>query len=167
MIVPPLNCDLEHGRAGHCSFYIIQLVVAIQILWIIASGLVKLSILALYLRIFNVLKYIRLGAWTLIILDLIWLISVTVAHGLECTPVAKIWDNNLPGHCLNTVALFMIGSIIDVVMDFLILLLPLPAIMRLQMGLHKKISLVVIFALGGLYVDYTVALLSLTLPIMN
>lgn len=129
-----------------------QIVVTIQILWIVSSGLVKLSILAFYLRIFNVLQYIRLSVWSLIVLDLIWLISVTIAHGLECIPVAKIWDDSLPGHCLNTVALFMIGSIVDVVMDFLILFLPLPAIMRLQMGLSKKISLVFIFALGGLYV---------------
>lgn len=79
-----------------------------------------------------------------------WVIGVTIAHGLECTPIAKSWDVSLPGHCLDTVSLYMIGSISDVVMDFLILILPLPAIARLQMPMSRKIELVIIFALGGL-----------------
>ncbi|KAI1348224.1 hypothetical protein F5Y01DRAFT_292849 [Xylaria sp. FL0043] len=123
---------------------------AIQILWLVASGLVKLSILTFYLRIFGILNYIRFSAWFLIVSVIIWLISVTVAHGLECVPVAKIWDESLLGHCLDTVTLFLGGSIADVAFDFLILVLPMPAIIELQLPLPKKISIVGIFVLGGL-----------------
>ncbi|KAF3058313.1 hypothetical protein GL218_05829 [Daldinia childiae] len=122
----------------------------IQILWIISSAIVKLSILAFYLRVFSILDYIRFSAWFLIVMVTCWLIGSTVAHGLQCQPVAKIWQDSLPGHCLDTESLFLIGSIADVVMDFLILALPLPAIIRLQMPLSRKLELVVIFALGGL-----------------
>ncbi|KAI1275961.1 hypothetical protein F5Y07DRAFT_145396 [Xylaria sp. FL0933] len=108
----------------------------------------KLSILTFYLRIFGILNYIRFSAWFLIVSVIIWLISVTVAHGLECVPVAKIWDESLPGHCLDTVTLFLGGSIADVASDFLILVLPMPAIIELQLPLPKKISIVGIFVLA-------------------
>ncbi|KAI1095501.1 hypothetical protein F5B19DRAFT_439760 [Rostrohypoxylon terebratum] len=122
----------------------------IQILWAISSSLVKLSILFFYQRVFGILRYVRFIAWFLIALVIIWMIGVTIAHALECTPIAKSWDVSLPGHCLDTVSLYMVGSISDVVMDFLILILPLPAIARLQMPMSRKIELVLIFALGGL-----------------
>jgi hypothetical protein len=127
-----------------------KLFFTVQILWLIASGLVKLSILTFYVRIFGVLGYIRYSAWFLIASVTIWLISITIAHGLECIPVAKIWDSELEGHCLDTVALFLGGSIADVSFDFLILVLPLPAIIKLNLPLPKKISIVGIFVLGGL-----------------
>ncbi|KAI0898723.1 hypothetical protein F4806DRAFT_312553 [Annulohypoxylon nitens] len=122
----------------------------IQVLWAISSSLVKFSILFFYQRIFGVLQYVRYSTWFLITMLTCWVIGVTIAHGLECTPIAKSWDVSLPGHCLDTVSLYMIGSISDVVMDFLILILPLPAIARLQMPMSRKIELVIIFALGGL-----------------
>ncbi|KAI0102816.1 hypothetical protein GGR51DRAFT_280366 [Nemania sp. FL0031] len=121
-----------------------------QIFWIIATGLVKLSILTFYLRVFGILNYIRFSAWILIILVASWMIGNTVAHGLQCIPVEKIWDSALPGHCLDTVLLYLIGSIADVVFDFIILFLPVPAILRLQLPTSRKLSLLVIFALGGL-----------------
>ncbi|KAI1126736.1 hypothetical protein F5Y10DRAFT_244229 [Nemania abortiva] len=121
-----------------------------QIFWIISTALVKLSILTFYLRVFGILNYIRFSAWTLIILITSWLIGNAVAHGLQCVPVEKIWDSALPGHCLDTVLLYLIGSIADVVFDFIILFLPLPAILRLQLPTSRKLSLLVIFALGGL-----------------
>ncbi|KAJ3553771.1 hypothetical protein NPX13_g10800 [Xylaria arbuscula] len=127
-----------------------DLLLGAKILWLTASGLVKLSILTFYLRTFGVLSYIRFSAWFLIVSVTIWLISVVVAHGLECIPVAKIWNEDIPGHCLDTVALFLGGSIADVVFDFLILVLPLPALIKLQLPLPKKISVVGIFVLGGL-----------------
>ncbi|KAI0406835.1 hypothetical protein F4802DRAFT_556278 [Xylaria palmicola] len=127
-----------------------KLFFSIQILWLIASGLVKLSILTFYLRIFGIMDYIRYSTWFLIVSVTIWLIGVVVAHGLECIPVAKIWNDMLPGHCLDTVALFLGGSIADVAFDFLILVLPMPAIITLRLPLPKKISVVGIFVLGGL-----------------
>ncbi|KAI1662759.1 hypothetical protein F4813DRAFT_341794 [Daldinia decipiens] len=98
----------------------------------------------------HILDYIRFSARFLIVMVSCWLIGSTVAHGLQCQPVAKIWQDSIPGHCLDTESLFLIGSIADVVMDFVILALPLPAIIGLQMPLSRKLELVVLFALGGL-----------------
>ncbi|KAI8630506.1 hypothetical protein F5Y19DRAFT_48267 [Xylariaceae sp. FL1651] len=127
-----------------------KLFFTVQLLWIFSSGLVKLSILAFYLRIFSVLTYVRACAWFLIGITTAWLISMPIAHGLQCIPVEKIWDSTVPGHCLDTVLLYLIGSIVDVVVDFLILLLPIPAIFKLQMPMPKKLSVLIIFIIGGL-----------------
>ncbi|KAI0887771.1 uncharacterized protein GGS22DRAFT_154240 [Annulohypoxylon maeteangense] len=131
-----------------------KLFFTMQIVWAISTSLVKFSILVFYLRVFSVLNYIRFSAWFLIITVACWMVSNAIARGFQCTPISKVWDDSLPGHCLDTVALFVIGSVSDVVLDFLILVLPLPAIVRLQMPLSKKILVAIIFALGGLYVSH-------------
>lgn len=130
---------------------------AIQILWIISSGFVKLSILAFYLRIFSIVDYVRISAWFLIVIVSGWMVSMSIARGMQCTPVAKIWDDALPGHCLDTVLLYMFGSILDVVADFVVLILPMPAIIQLRLPMSKKIMVVIIFLLGGLYVYHLIS----------
>ena len=68
----------------------------------------------------------------------------------ECNPRAKIWNPLLPGHCFNIDAFFLVTGIFNVVSDFYILLLPMPALWRLQIPLQKKIPMMIVFATGFL-----------------
>ncbi|KAI9794955.1 MAG: hypothetical protein M1833_007329 [Piccolia ochrophora] len=65
-----------------------------------------------------------------------------------CTPRSKIWNRTQEGHCLDQNAIFWVTSIVNVVTDFYILVLPLPLIWNLQLRAQKKIGLTLVFMLG-------------------
>ncbi|KAL8994020.1 MAG: hypothetical protein Q9169_005899 [Polycauliona sp. 2 TL-2023] len=76
-----------------------------------------------------------------------WMIAVILAQLLQCKPVPKFWDPTIPGTCLNTNPLYLSNSIINTAIDFLVLLLPIPMIVRLQVNTRTKLILAGIFTL--------------------
>lgn len=112
--------------------------------------MVKLSILSFYLRIFNRSGYMYYASWVMMFFTVGWLISVVLVLGFQCRPIAGYWDTTLKTTCINRTAFYLAGSSTDVAADFVILVLPLPALWKLQLALSKKLSIVAIFALGGL-----------------
>ena len=71
---------------------------------------------------------------------------------MACIPVAKFWDPTIAGTCINFNIFFLVNSIIETILDFVILVLPIPMILGLQLSRHNKVVLSGIFLLGGLYV---------------
>ena len=67
-----------------------------------------------------------------------------------CRPREKIWNQLLPGHCFNNDASFLATGIFNVISDFMILILPMPALWRLQVPLRKKVMMIAVFATGFL-----------------
>ena len=78
------------------------------------------------------------------------MISASITLGLQCIPLEKVWDPTVAGHCINSNAFYKAGSATDVVGDFAILFLPIPAVWDLQMPLKKKLGIISIFTLGSL-----------------
>lgn len=74
-----------------------------------------------------------------------------------CKPVSFYWtqfEGNTDGHCpLNTGLFFVVMAIINLFIDFFILILPIPSILQLQMSSRKKAGVCGIMLLGGLYVE--------------
>ena len=67
-----------------------------------------------------------------------------------CRPREKTWNPFLPGHCFNNNASFLATGIFNVVSDFAILILPMPALWGLHAPVRKKIMMVAVFATGFL-----------------
>ena len=63
-----------------------------------------------------------------------------------CRPREKIWNQYLPGHCYDGNTSYLASGFFNVISDFAILLLPLPALWSLQMPLKRKVMLTAIFA---------------------
>ena len=72
-----------------------------------------------------------------------------------CIPVQKDWDPRLPGQCLPSGVAGSVTAIFNVITDLYILILPLPFLWSLQMALHKKIRLMILFGIGALYENPT------------
>jgi hypothetical protein len=69
----------------------------------------------------------------------------------QCTPVAYFWDLTIPGgKCVDRWALYFANGGINIVTDFLILLLPVFILKDLQVPKLQKMFLMAIIALGGL-----------------
>ena len=74
-------------------------------------------------------------------------ILVTV---FQCVPVSGYWNKKIPAKCINDDQFFISSSIVNIITDFFLILLPIPYIWRLHRTTPQKIALAGIFILGGL-----------------
>ncbi|KAL5362334.1 hypothetical protein BJX96DRAFT_177061 [Aspergillus floccosus] len=111
----------------------------------------KLSIFLLYLRIFapSTKSKTHIFIQVLIWVNLLFYTANTIVKIFECTPRSKIWDRDIPGLCININSLIMTAAVFNVLSDFLILLLPIVCVGRLQMKLSKKLATSAVFAAGA------------------
>lgn len=77
-----------------------------------------------------------------------WLIMTVLIGFLICRPVAKNWDPTVVGSCGNRVAGYTAVSAVNVVIDCLIFILPLPMIFKLHVRTGYKAGLFAIFSIG-------------------
>ncbi|KAL8851457.1 MAG: hypothetical protein Q9221_003636 [Calogaya cf. arnoldii] len=111
-----------------------------------AVALPKISILLFYLRL-NPSKGFRYSTFAVMAITFSWMISAILAQILQCSPVPKLWNPTIPGTCINPNPLYLSNSIINTLIDFLVLLLPIPMIVRLQVNTRTKLVLGAIFSL--------------------
>ncbi|KAJ8133005.1 hypothetical protein O1611_g618 [Lasiodiplodia mahajangana] len=112
-------------------------------------GVTKISVLLLYKRIFTTPRFI-MTVWVLIGFVIAWTIAFIFALAFSCTPVDSQWDYTLDFTCVDLVALFTTALATDVATDFLVLLLPVYKVWRLQLSRSRRILIIGIFLLGVL-----------------
>ncbi|KAJ5620903.1 hypothetical protein N7510_004887 [Penicillium lagena] len=108
----------------------------------------KASILMQYLRVFPTHR-MRVICWTMIAILAIYGTWAVISAFLNCLPVAKFWDDSIPGFCLSKPGLWFSNASMHITTDFAILMIPIPALMAIDLPRKQKIALMVMFALGG------------------
>lgn len=125
-----------------------QMTMANQILWALSVCLPKLSVLLLCSRIFTTPGFV-IAARVTGVLTLLLAIATILGALLQCQPFAYNWDQTIPGgHCGDQVLSFTITGSLNVVLDVITLLLPMPHLTTLAMSISKKLVLVSTFAIG-------------------
>ncbi len=108
----------------------------------------KLSIMFLYLRIMvhgpqRIANYVLLG---IIVACNIW---VFINNFIQCIPLEALWNDAVHGSCLG-LSVTIGNSVLHIITDFFIFLLPIPTLIKLKINKKQKIGLVVVFSLGFL-----------------
>jgi hypothetical protein len=78
-------------------------------------------------------------------------LAIMFSFAFACVPREKIWEPHLPGRCISVNGLLIGSSVLNVVSDITILLLPLVVIIRLQLPARSKMILAAVFGTGILY----------------
>lgn len=122
----------------------------IQLLYSPPIFFAKLAILMQISRIFSggQRNYIFWASWIFIIGNGIAYTIVMFLFIFECNPREKIWNPMKEGSCMNTGDAVIGISVVNLVSDILILLLPIISVWKLQMPLRKKMGVMGIFAIG-------------------
>jgi hypothetical protein len=120
------------------------------ILYGVMIGVVKISILLLYRRVFSP---IRRSVFDITIITLIGIIfafygSTTFIKIFQCTPREKIWNPTVHGRCFNIFNILNASGAFNFTTDIIILLLPMHAVRKLQIDRLKKILIVVALTFG-------------------
>ncbi|KAJ5345139.1 Integral membrane protein, partial [Penicillium brevicompactum] len=108
----------------------------------------KASILMQYFRVFPTHR-MRVVCWIMISILGIYGTWAVLSAFLNCTPVAKFWDDSIQGHCLSKTALWFSNASMHITTDLAILIIPIPALMAVDLPRRQKFALMIMFALGG------------------
>lgn len=110
----------------------------------------KLSILAFYLRIFTT-KSFRLATYIVMTVIIAFLVTCEFITIFQCTPISfawKGWKGEMKGHCINIWALAWFTSPFNIVLDIVVMALPLPHLLRLNLSRKKKFQVASMFSVG-------------------
>ena len=111
---------------------------------------IKLSLLYFYHRIFPMRRFTNwlIGIGVFMIL---WWAAHFFTVIFTCRPIEFNWNKRIQGgKCLNAIDFSYGISAINIVTDIVVLVLPIPWLLKLQLDLKKKLAVTGIFLLGSL-----------------
>lgn len=120
----------------------------------VVIALSKSSIILLYIRVFYVEKYFRWVCYGFLACTVSSGIAFTLSTIWQCTPLRAFWQRELPEYyCVDNFSFWLSFSVINIVTDFAMLILPIQQVIRLKLSQRDKIAIILVFALGALWVN--------------
>lgn len=127
-----------------------QLTYVTMVMYGPTAFLTKMTLLWIMTRVFSPFKKSVIFIYVFLVLMLLYYIPAVIVKIRICMPIAKFWEQDLPGSCLDQNAIIMADAVVSVVSDLIVLLLPLPLTMRLQLPRQKKMRVMGMLGAGGL-----------------
>ncbi|OCL10973.1 hypothetical protein AOQ84DRAFT_288161, partial [Glonium stellatum] len=127
------------------SWYVYQLV------YLVDLALVKFSILAFYC-IIAAQKVFRIAVYTTMGIIAAFTIAMVFVNAFECAKPSDAWSVEIllqgSGSCRDLHPIYYGQAAFNILSDTVILVLPMPVLLSLQMHKNKRIALVGIFSVG-------------------
>lgn len=111
-----------------------------------------MSFLCFYLRIFP-RRELKLVIYSLLVFSVLYIIAFVFTTLFNCTPVSYIWtswDGEHTGKCINFHIFAWVHAGINIVFDIVVILVPIPELVRLSMSMKKKVYIMMMFSIGAL-----------------
>lgn len=121
-----------------------------ELLFFTCLALIKLSVLAMYYRIFPT-RFMKWGCAALGSMTGAWWLAVMFATIFQCTPVRDYWETfDSIGSCVNADVFYLsTNGIPNIVMDAMILCLPFYEVYKLHMSRKLKVAVAANFLIGS------------------
>ena len=127
---------------------------AVYIAWstyTVILGLIKISLIMFYLQIFNTQsRRFRIIAYIVLVYIIINTLAIFLLTIFACTPVRAFWNRDVEGKCMDIGVLAYANSGSAIAQDFILLIIPLFCVWKLNMKRHKKIAVGLMFSVGTL-----------------
>ena len=117
-----------------------------QITYKLSINLTKLSILALYLRIFT-RRWFRALCWILVALVLSYTTASVLVPIFQCRPVSKAWNKAQAGRCVDIEGFWYANAVYNIATDLLIAGSVPPVIWALGVNVRQRAGLCAVFGL--------------------
>lgn len=129
-----------------------KLTLAAEVVYAFNIAFVKLSLLVFYYRLlqvsFQTSRPLRIAAYIIAVLVVGAAIISIFTNMLVCVPIEKIWRPDLPGHCFGATVPWIVNSIMSIVTDVAILVLPIPEICKLRLSRMEKVGVILTLSTG-------------------
>lgn len=84
----------------------------------------------------------------LVLINIIFYVALSFALIFQCRPLERAWRPDIPGSCVNQDALLTSSGPFNIVSDFLMFLLPIWAIWKLQLPIRRRLEVMGAFAIA-------------------
>ncbi|KAH7075713.1 hypothetical protein BKA63DRAFT_565767 [Paraphoma chrysanthemicola] len=127
---------------------ILPLTFAFQLLYLLALGLIKSSILCFYTRIFVSIRTL-FAVKCMFGVVAVWAISHALTVIFICSPVSFQWDLTIQGgKCGDQIKLFQSIITTNIITDVMIMVLPIYTVWHLKMRKTEKVAVIACFLIG-------------------
>ena len=163
LCLTPPTVLVSHGGAGHHVEAIVmenpnalvtrgKLVYALGWFTATSNALSRVSIVALYLRIFPT-GITRSCTWILLYYLVGFVISQIITGLLECRPIEYLWNSRiLEAKCIDLFAFYRSSGILNILGDVAVMIIPMHTIWKLQASPIRKAGILLAFLSGSLSV---------------
>ncbi|KAF1839992.1 uncharacterized protein K460DRAFT_323779 [Cucurbitaria berberidis CBS 394.84] len=133
--------DLVHNLP-----FIMQITFAFTMIYIWCLAFLKLSQLALYLRVFN--RQLRNLVYIVGTIVILWAVIFNFVFIFLCNPIAQQWTVYRTGRCFDQILVLKFVIMTNLITDLLIVALPVRCVWQLQMRKTEKFAVLACFGLG-------------------
>ncbi|EWZ79704.1 hypothetical protein FOWG_16217 [Fusarium oxysporum f. sp. lycopersici MN25] len=119
------------------------------ILYLVSLGAIKTTLLCQYYRAFAINK-MRTVLLVAIIFVSAWSISQILLSIFICTPIAAFWDRAIEGKCIPRNPAWYITAAGNIATDIMIIVLPFPVVIKLNLARRQRFVLLGVFCVGFL-----------------
>lgn len=110
----------------------------------------KLSLCALYLKVFTTSRSSRIFLYGIFVFVTVATIILECVSIFQCNPVRGVWDITIDKKCIDTIPAFYASTVENVLVDILLIAFAAPKIMRLNLHARQKNALLFTICLGGI-----------------
>ncbi|KAF2727388.1 hypothetical protein EJ04DRAFT_582063 [Polyplosphaeria fusca] len=109
--------------------------------------LTKFALIFLCIRVFgpSTWRFACYAVLTFVSVYTFWAIANSI---VPCYPIERYWDKSVAGWCFPNAVLWFVNASLNIFTDLLVVVLPIPGIIRLQLPRKQKIGVSLVFALG-------------------
>lgn len=118
---------------------------------------VKMSLLLVLARIYRPFRGV-IAVYVILAMNTVYYITILFVKAFACTPISTYWKvaSEINRSCLDRSAVIVADSVISVVSDIAILVLPVIFTWPLKMPILAKIKVITILGLGGIAVGFSI-----------
>lgn len=124
--------------------------VVAAILFCLATGLAKGSILLFYLRIFPS-KPMRMAIWGVFAFTIGYSVASALVNVFSCNPIQGSWrlEESATAVCINRPAFYFAQASFGIATDIATVILPLPMLKSLHLPLKQKVGVSLVLTMGA------------------
>ena len=117
-----------------------------------ALGLIKSSLFIQYYLLFRPLRWVRICVWIGATVSVVFYVAVSITAFVLNSPWPgeSLLEDILSWHYLEFANFSIPTGVIGMLVDWYLLILPIPAVLTLQMSMARKLGVLIIFMTGGL-----------------
>jgi hypothetical protein len=159
---------LSQDQETNSLAYILQLVMCTTLTYIPTTILSKLTLCFFYYRL-SPSRWYQYTVYFTGFLCTTSLVGIWFSVLFACKPIAAGWDVRLSvdADCINRPPIYITQAAFGCVTDLMLLLLPVPTVIGLQMSTRQKLGLLGLFAIGSITLVTSIVRLVLLLPSLS
>lgn len=84
--------------------------------------------------------------------NVMYITALLIEFAAICRPFHRYWVEEAQGHCGDIQLGIIAAAVVNLILDFLVVFLPMPMVWKLKMPASKKIGVSVVFGMGAVSV---------------